>query len=217
MKNFCYNIISMKKFLSLLLVTLLLIPFGTAALALHAGAADTLKVEQSSNTAFAENSVESADGATITGKVEVPFSFNNDGKAVLKQGGNPVKIVNIAADGTYLFDPIVEGTYDLVVSIPGWTEFTVTNVEVSENEDVEIYDNLVFAGDVDNSGVIDIQDVATALTSLGNNVSTANISSDVDHDKNVNIGDISIILAADSYGQTAYTTAYFHNGWTHPY
>ena len=108
----------MKKLLCVVLAIMMLVPFGTAALAMNAGAVDTVKAEPSSNTACAEYSVESATGATISGKVNVPFTFNNDGRAILKQGGNPVKIVNIAADGTYLFEMLGEGTYDVVISIP---------------------------------------------------------------------------------------------------
>ena len=196
---------------------MMLVPFGTAALAMNAGAVDTVKAEPSSNTACAEYSVESATGATISGKVNVPFTFNNDGRAILKQGGNPVKIVNIAADGTYLFEMLGEGTYDVVISIPGWTDNTITSVDVSENEDVEISENVVYAGDVDKSGVIDVQDVATACMELGNTLSNTNIGSDVDHDKDINIGDISVILAAKNYGKSAFSNSFFNDGWSYTY
>ncbi|MBR0414753.1 MAG: hypothetical protein IJI67_06760 [Clostridia bacterium] len=207
----------MKKFLCIILAIMMLVPVGTAALAMNAGAEDVLKAEPVSNTASAENSAKNAEGATISGKVNVSFSFNNDGKATLLQGGHPVKVVNIAADGSYLFDKLSEGTYDLRISIPGWTENNVTSIDVAENEDVEICENVVFGGDVDQSGVIDVQDVAAALMNIGETVTSTNINSDVDHNKEVCLGDISVILATKNYGQSAFTSSYFNDGWTNPY
>ena len=182
----------MKKIISLLLAVLMVVSFSTVAFA-----AD--------------------DGATISGKVEVPFTFNNDGRVILKQGENPVKIVNINADGSYLLSNLAAGTYNLVISIPGWTEFTVTEINIADNEDVDIFGNAVIAGDFDKSGVIDIKDAAAAVVDLGDNVSSSNINSDVDHSKNVNIGDISVILAAENFGKEAYVTDYFNDGWSHTY
>ena len=181
----------MKKILSLLLVALLVLSFSTVA--------------------FADNA------AYIRGKVDVPFTFNNDGKVILKQGDSAVKAVNIDEDGSYLLAGIPAGDYDLVVSIPGYTEFKVTDINVAAGDDIEIYYNTVIAGDVDNSGVIDINDVAEVVVQLGNNVTTENIGSDVDHNKDVNIGDISVVLAAENYGQEAFAISFMNNGWSNTY
>ena len=91
----------MKKLLCVILSILMLVPFGTAALTMSAGAVDEIRDEDSSNTSRAEASVENVDGATITGKVNVSFTFDNDGKVILKQGQTVVKIENITADGNY--------------------------------------------------------------------------------------------------------------------
>ena len=206
----------MKKFLCIILAIMMLVPVGTAALALNAGAEDVLKAESVSNTASAENSVKNAEGATISGKVDVSFNFSNDGKATLLQGGHPVKVVNIAADGSYLFENLSEGTYDLRISIPGWTENNVTSIDVAENEDVEICENVVFGGDVDQNGIINVEDVAAACLNFGATVTNANINSDVDHDKDIGLGDVSVILATKNYGQEAFSSSYFNDGWTIP-
>ena len=181
----------MKKILSLLLVVLLVLSFSTVA--------------------FAEES------ASITGKVNVSFTFDNDGKVYLKQGDSAVKVVNIAADGSYLLSGIPAGDYDLVVSIPGWTEFKVSDINVASGDEIEIYYNTVIAGDVNNSGVIDINDVAETVNELGNSLTTENIGTDVDHNKSVNIADISVVLAAENYGQEAFSISYMNNGWSNTY
>lgn len=181
----------MKKILSLLLVALLVLSFSTVA--------------------FAEET------ASIQGQVNVPFAFDNDGKVILKQGESAVKIVNIQADGSYLLSGIPAGDYDLVVSVPGWTEFKVTDINVYAGDEIEIYYNTVIAGDVDNSGVIDITDVAVAVNEIGNGVTDENIGSDVDHSKDVSIADLSVVLAAENYGQEAYSISYMNNGWSNTY
>ena len=181
----------MKKILSVLLVVLLVLSFSTVA--------------------FADST------ASIHGKVEVPFVFDNDGKVILKQGDSAVKAVNINEDGTYLLSGIPAGDYDLVVSVPGYTEFKVTDINAAADDDIEIYYNTVIAGDVNNSGVIDINDVAEAVNEIGNSITSANIGTDVDHNKSVNIADISVVLAAENYGQEAYSISFMNNGWSNTY
>lgn len=207
----------MKKLLCLFLATLLLIPVGTVALAVNAGATDALRVEESSNTTRAEASVETVDGATITGKAEVTFEFNNDGTATLIQNNVSVMTVNISADGTYLFTEVPAGDYNLFISIPGWTEYTVNDINVSENEDITILETTVIAGDVNHSGSIDLNDINLVLGAFGENVTDENINLDVDHDKNIGIGDISMILALGNYGEVSYSSSYLNNGYSEPY
>ena len=207
----------MKKLLCVILSVLLLVPFGTACLALNAGAADALRAEDSSNTARAEASVESSESAVITGKVNVPFAFNNDGRVILTQGEITVKIVNITADGTYTLSDIPVGNYNLTVSIPGWTEYSVKDITAGAGDDITIYHNTVIAGDVDHSGTVDIGDIAAACVSIGDTLSAQNIGADVDHDKTLALSDISLILADGNYGESGYTISFLNNGWSQTY
>lgn len=208
----------MKKILCLFLATLLLVPFGTAALALNAGASDVIRAEGYSNTAPAAFAADNTEGATITGKVDVTFTFSNDGQVILKQAGNNVKIINIAADGTYELTDIPAGDYDLVISIPGWTEYVVKDINVSDGEVAEIYENTVYAGDVNKDGIVTISDVSEVIAVFGESASAiSNIGCDVDHDKTVSIGDIAAILQEDNYTQSALSSFYINNGWSFNY
>ena len=184
---------------------------------MNAGAADTLRAEDASNTARAENSVESSESAVISGKVDVPFTFNNDGRVILTQGEIIVKIVNITADGTYVLSDIPVGNYNLTVSIPGWTEYSVKDITAGAGDDITIYHNTVIAGDVDHSGTIDIADVGEAILSIGGTLSDENIGADVDHDKTLGLSDISLVLADGNYGESGYTISFLNNGWSQTY
>ena len=207
----------MKKLLCVILSILMLVPFGTAALTMSAGAVDEIRDEDSSNTSRAEASVENVDGATITGKVNVSFTFDNDGVVILKQGQTAVKSVNITADGNYYLNDIPAGTYTLIVSIPGWTEYTVRDVAAHPGENITIYFNTVIPGDVDHSGTIDITDIGEAITTIGDALSSENIGADVDHDKVLGLSDLSIVLAEKNYGKSGYSISYLNNGWSNIY
>ena len=180
----------MKKILCVLMAVLLIVPFGTVALAVNAGAADAVKAENFSNTAYADSPADSAEGVTITGKVEVESSFIfKDGidKAVLYEVGTDVlvKSADIADDGSYTIAEVPEGDYDLVINVSGWTTYTLKDLNVSRTSasegTIEIYDTqeFMYAGDVNGSGVIDINDVAALLENYGAAPSATTASSDV--------------------------------------
>ena len=204
----------MKKFICIILAIIMLVPFGTM---LGAVAEDTFKAEDSSNTAFAENSVESTDSGSITGKVNVTFSFNGDGTATLTQNATVVATVNIAANGTYAFANLAAGQYDLLISIPGWTEYNVYDISVAEDETVEIYESTVIAGDVNHSGLVDINDVQTMLQNFGKAIDDGNVGCDINHDSCIDIADLSNIITSQNYGEKAYSSYYVNNGYTETY
>ena len=207
----------MKKIICLLLVALLLVPFGTAALAANAGAAEAFRAESFSNTALADASAESTDGASITGKVNTSFEFNGDGKAVLTQNSTTVQSVDIAADGTYTLTALAAGEYDLLISVPGWTDYNVYDISVSEDETVEIYENTIIAGDVNKDNSIDIQDVAAVLQEVGKTVDTDNSGCDVNHDSYIDIADVTNILTEQNYLEKAYSSYWVNNGYSETY
>lgn len=216
-EKFCYNIYNMKKILCLLLVTLLLIPVGTASLAWNASAADAFMAEVPSNTASVGYSTESTDGATITGKVHVNFTFNNDGVVILKQGENTIQTANIAADGTYTLTNVPEGLFDLLISVSGWTDYNLYDIPVAAGNTYDIYENTIIAGDVNHDNVIDVTDINSTVMQVGSLTTTENIGCDINHDGVVDIADLSNILAESNYGESAYSSYYEMNGYTNPY
>ena len=217
MEKFCYNIYTMKKLLCLLLVTLLLIPVGTASLAWNASAADAFMAEVPSNTASVAYSTENTDGATITGKVNVTFAFNNDGVVVLKQGDNVIQSANIAADGTYTLTGVPEGLFELLISVPGWTDYNLYDIPVVAGNTYSIYENTIIAGDVNGDNNVDVTDINNTIVQVGKLATSENIGCDINHDGVIDIADLTNILAESNYGETAYSSYYEMNGFTNPY
>lgn len=192
----------------------MLVPFGTV---LNAAAVDASLAESYSNTALADYSAESVAGAGITGKVDVTFTFNGDGVAVLTQNGSEIARVDISADGTYSFDSLAAGSYNLLISIPGWTEYNVYDISVSEDEQVEILESTVIAGDADNSGEINISDIALVLTNMGKASDDENKGCDINHDGLVDIADVTNIVTEQNFLEKAYSSYFINNGYTDTY
>ena len=217
----------MKKFICVILTILLVVPFGTMALAVNAGAAGAAMAEEYSNTASVDLPAGRPEGATITGEVEVEAGFQFNAaydKAELFAVGTDtlIKSAAILADGTYTITGVADGDYDLKITVSGWTTYTVTDINVgdnsAENGIIEIYDtrDYMHAGDVNGDGVVDIHDIAFMLSEngdFGDAVTTAT-SCDVNHDAFVDVADITCALNADNYKQENTVRPYLFNGQT---
>lgn len=169
---------------------------------------------------FSLNVVCFAAGSAISGSVDLGFGFDGneqDGAAVLYQKGTAVKTVPISENGSYNITDIASGDYDLVVSIAGYTDYTMKEISVSSSDSVAVFETSVTPGDVDKNGIVDVADVSNVLLSDNyGRLKTDAVSygADVNHDSTVDINDISIVMLSDNYGKKAVVDYYVNNGWT---
>lgn len=61
--------------------------------------------------------------------------------------------------GTYEIK-IVPGTYDLLIDKPGYEDYIVTEIKISENEEVDLGEVNLIAGDVNKDGVVELEDMS---------------------------------------------------------
>ena len=69
-------------------------------------------------------------------------------------------------DGTFelVLDP---GTYDVVITKPGYLEYRITDIDVTDGLGVEVDDIELIAGDVDGTGEIEIDDLVNMNDNFG--------------------------------------------------
>ena len=75
-----------------------------------------------------------------------------------------VQEVTINPDGTYVLS-LLNGTYDLVITKPGYLEYRIVNIELTEN--IELEDINIYAGDVVETGEIEIDDLVSLNDHIG--------------------------------------------------
>ena len=82
-----------------------------------------------------------------------------------KDAENPREIIQeieINPDGTYNLD-LKEGEYDLVVTKTSYLEYRLTNIVVKDGETITIDDINIYAGDLDENGEIEIEDLTSII------------------------------------------------------
>ena len=169
--------------------------------------------------AVAPNTAKEFTGVNITGNVKVSFEFNNDGTAVLISDGTVVQSVNIQADGTYEFTNVQIGTYGLIVSVPGWTDYIMDDIFISESDNgtIEILDQVIYAGDVNKDSIVSLADISCLVSNLNKSIDSSTVNSDVDHDGTISILDITLALNEQNYAHTSIPALYINNGYSYNY
>ena len=169
--------------------------------------------------AIAPNTANEFTGSTITGRVNVSFVFNSDGKADLISNGEVVKSVNIQADGTYEFTNVQIGTYNLVVSVPGWTDYIMNDIFISESspEVITILDETIYAGDANKDSIVSLADVSKLVSDLNKGIDASTVNSDVNHDGSIDVLDISETLQEQNYAHTSLPALFMNNGFSYNY
>lgn len=168
--------------------------------------------------AVAPNTAEEFAGVAITGKVKVSFEFNNDGTADLISNGTVVQSVNIQADGTYEFTNVQAGTYSLLVAVPGWTDYIMDDIFISESDEgtIRILDETIYAGDVNKDSIVSLADISVLVSDLNKDVSLA-VNSDVNHDGAISVLDISEALQEQNYAHISLPALFINNGYSYTY
>ena len=99
------------------------------------------------------------------------------------------------------FGSVSKGTYDLKVKKGGCLTHTVKNITV-EDEDIDLGEIRLVAGDVNEDGKINIQDMGTFRAEFGKTGDAiGNDYTDVNEDGKVNIQDMGTFRA--NFGKTA--------------
>ena len=108
---------------------------------------------------------------------------------------------NTARGGDVSFGSVSKGTYDLKVKKGGCLTHTVKNITV-EDEDIDLGEIRLVAGDVNEDGKINIQDMGTFRAEFGKTGDAiGNAYTDVNEDGKVNIQDMGTFRA--NFGKTA--------------
>ena len=122
-----------------------------------------------------------------------------------KDAENPREVIQeieINPDGTYNLD-LKEGEYDLVVTKTSYLEYRLTNIVVKDGETSTIDDINIYAGDPDENGEIEIEDLTTIIENYGTITDDNKAQKgkyDLNEDGIVNKQDRSILKA--NYGKT---------------
>ena len=122
-----------------------------------------------------------------------------------KDAENPREIIQeieINPDGTYNLD-LKEGEYDLVVTKTSYLEYRLTNIVIKEGETITIDDINIYAGDIDENGEIEIEDLTSIIENYGTITDDNKAQKgkyDLNEDGIVNKQDRSILKA--NYGKT---------------
>lgn len=169
--------------------------------------------------AVAPNTAKEFTGVTITGKVKVSFEFNNDGTADLISDGEVVQSVSINADGTYEFTNVQAGTYKLIVCVPGWTDYVMDDIFISESDEsvIRILDETIYAGDANKDGIISLADISKLVSDFNKSVDVNTVNSDVNHDGTISVLDISEALQEQNYAHTSLPALFINNGYSYNY
>jgi len=116
----------------------------------------------------------------ITGKVITQASDQANQTATIKvyktsdtrnenDADNPrelIKEIEIKLDGSYTLD-LKPDEYDIVVTKTSYLEYRLTNVLVKDGETIAINDIYIYAGDLDENGEIEIEDLTNIIENYG--------------------------------------------------
>lgn len=103
------------------------------------------------------------------------------------------------ADGTFAFTDVPSGSYSVVVSAPGHLSVQIP-VVVSDNQGASTGVITLPAGDMDNNGIIDLQDAALLGANYDQPAPPAPQPVDLDSNGTVSLPDL--VLLGGNYGQT---------------
>ena len=146
---------------------------------------------------------------TIRGKLDMSKIYTN--AAVSLYAGEDLIatfVVTADSDGAFVFTDVPEGRYVITVDTATSVPFEIKAVDVvadsttALNEDKQTVNGFsVPLGDVNASGIVDIEDIALLLQE--DHYGTGASLYDINCDGLVDMGDISIILSAGNYGAQA--------------
>jgi len=137
-------------------------------------------------------SVLSAGWGSITGTLYLQGRPDHSGASVQVNGSQTQTGIN----GSYSFEQLPEGTYNVTASMPGHLPAEKADVEVIGGKIIPVPDVILLAGDFDQNGVIDIYDLVAMAAVFG----MTEASADINADGLVDIFDL--VLVGMNFGKT---------------
>lgn len=128
-------------------------------------------------------------------KVSVAVTADSDAAATVKLVADGVEVTAVydEAAGKYVAT-VAEGTYKLTVNVPKHLSYTVNALTVAADVEKAV---TVKGGDLDETGVVDVDDLSIVL----GNYKTTVADADIDGNGSVDVDDLSIVLG--NYKATA--------------
>lgn len=133
------------------------------------------------------------------------------GKAVISiefyKAGESTSAYKTEVVGTSEFEVnVAPGTYDVVISSPGYLDYKITNVEV--NDAMSLKPIKIKAGDVDGNGIVMVEDIGFVVSAFKKTSADAGYTLTRDFDANgaITVEDIGFVVA--NFKQVATTIDY---------
>jgi len=137
---------------------------------------DTVKVEKIFKVTSEDGTVEKEYTLILMKQTQITGTIlteNLEGKhistvSLYKVGQKtPIKEIKTNEDGTYLLDIEEVGTYEVVVTKPGYLNYTITNIQILPGNIIKLGEYNLKAGDVASSGEIEIDDIVDLNDNFG--------------------------------------------------
>lgn len=173
---------------------------------------DTIKVEKTIKVTSEDGTVQKEYKLVIWKKTEIKgtiltqnFENKHVSKIILLKENEIIKEVETNEDGSYEIDIEEIGTYDIKVTKSGYLSYTVKNIEMTAGRVVDIGEYNLIAGDVVETGEIEIDDLVTLNDNYGVNITEENKETksiyDLNEDGIIDTLDRNILKA--NYGKIA--------------
>ena len=137
---------------------------------------------------------------TVSGIVKYEKRPDQTGIAItLLQNGTPIAQGQTNADGSFQFNDIPAGQYEVKISADGYLAASASvDVQAGQGATVEV---TLLAGDLDKSGVVDLADAGLIGANYRIQVPPAPAEADLNGDGFVNLVDL--VLVGKNFGKTA--------------
>jgi hypothetical protein len=112
----------------------------------------------------------------------------------LFDNNNVINYTTTAADGSYTLSAPAGGGYKLVVTKPGYLSYTLKELTLIAEADIEIVDIRLLAGDINGDGIVNATDLTYLLAEFGG-APLIFPYADIDGDGIVNAIDLTYLLA----------------------
>lgn len=146
-------------------------------------------------TVTVDDGIHAVNGFSISGQVTLPFGADSSGIQVTLRLGDRTLTTVTGADGSYSFEDLRDGDFDIVYSAPQYVHECVSVTLAGEAASVP--SSQMVAGDLNNNGAIDIGDFTLLASSIRTSQGDAgfNANADLNQDGTINVQDMAIMAS----------------------